>query len=99
MGKQEWVNEKAEYVGASSGTAKYDGVPGANYGYENRYGYNDGDRYVIGYKSYGYDNKGYDNDYNRGYDNDYNRGYGYEKREEYGSDKKRGYGYEKREEY
>ena len=52
--RQVGVNRVAEKVGASSGTARYYGVPGTgNYFPGNRYGY--GDSY------------GYDDGYHRGY--------------------------------
>ena len=57
--RQEAVNDKAEYIGRSSGTARWDGVPGT----DNDFGY-----------GYGYGRNAYDRDYNRGYGYDrYNR--------------------------
>ena len=58
--RQEDVNYKAEYIGRSSGTARWDGVPGTG----NNFGY-----YGYGYNR-GYD-RGYDNDYYGGYDRGY----------------------------
>ena len=46
--RQEAVNRKAEYIGRSSGTARWEGVPGTDndfgYGYNRGYGYDDGYR-------------------------------------------------------
>merc|ERR1711893_186001 len=63
--ERQWaVNDKAEYVGASSGTARWDGVPGTGRHFGYGYGYNSYNRNNYG-RSYG----GYDNDryYNDGY--------------------------------
>merc|ERR1711893_236026 len=64
--ERQWaVNKKAEYVGASSGTARWYGVPGTgrhfgygSHGYDSHHGHN-----------YGRHHGGYDNDryYNDGY--------------------------------
>ena len=60
--RQRAVNRRAEYVGASSGTFRYDDVPGTNRDFG--YGYGGYNRYNDGY--YGAYNDGYYGGYNRG---------------------------------
>ena len=58
--RQEAVNKKAEYIGRSSGTARWEGVPGTGNDFGYGYGYNDYNRghgYDDGYR--GYRNDGY----------------------------------------
>ena len=52
--RQEAVNEKAEYIGRSSGTAREDGVPGTGNDFGYGYGYNRGYGYDDGYRGRGY---------------------------------------------
>ena len=75
--RQVAVNKVAEYVGASSGKARYYGVPGAGrYVYDNRNGYGSGyggyGGYGAGYGGYG---AGYAGGYGAGYDGGYGAGY------------------------
>ena len=58
--RQERVNNIAEYVGASSGTYRKDGVPGT-------------DRGVTGYGHHG---QGYGGNYGHGYNGHYGNGFG-----------------------
>ena len=97
--RQVGVNRLAEKVGASSGTARYYGVPGTgNYILGNRYGYGYDDSYGYNDRSYGYgrnDGYGY-NDRSYGYGRydgyGYNdRSYGYSKDGSYGRGDRYGY--------
>ena len=72
--RQQAVNHRAEYVGASSGTARWNGVPGTG----RDFGYGYGGYGNDGYGNGGYGNGGYGNN---GYGND---GYGYGRRNGYG---------------
>ena len=67
--RQTAVNHHAEYIGASSGTARYYGVPGTdiNFGYGGYGGYS-------GYRGYG-NHGSYEHGYG-GYGRDGHRGYG-----------------------
>merc|ERR1711893_389996 len=82
--RQEAVNDKARYVGAGTGTERYDGVPGTglDFGY---YGYRPYDSYNRGYdrhdRRYGYDR--YDDDRYYGYGRFDRRGYGYGRLDRY----------------
>ena len=71
--RQRAVNRRAEYVGASSGTARFYDVPGTNrdFGYGGYGGY--GGRGYGGFGGYG---NGYGDGYGNGYGNGYGAGYG-----------------------